>query len=68
VQDVEFLDTYADEHASTRSGVLQRAVALLRRQDLGAQYAAAFDEFETSGAAALWDGTAVDGIGPDEAW
>jgi hypothetical protein len=57
-EDVEFLDRYAAEHAvDSRSGVVQRAVSLLRAIELGDDYAAAWEEWQ-SGDAALWE-TAV---------
>ncbi|MFT4010801.1 MAG: hypothetical protein QM655_12260 [Nocardioidaceae bacterium] len=56
--DVRFLDEYAAEHEETRSGALQRAVALLRHRDLGDQYEAAWD----SDNAADWDATVADGL------
>ncbi len=43
-KDVEFLDRYAAEHKTTRSGALQAAVKELRFMGLGDQYEAAFKE------------------------
>lgn len=57
-EDIEFLDQFAAEHGETRSGALQRAVALLRHRDLGDQYEAAW----ASDGADEWDGTAADGL------
>lgn len=60
--DVEFIDHYASEHrVGTRSGVVQRAVSLLRVTELGEDYAAAWDEWAGSEADA-WDSTIADGI------
>jgi Arc/MetJ-type ribon-helix-helix transcriptional regulator len=60
--DVEFVDRYAADHGvESRSGVVQRAVSLLRASELGADYAAAWDEWESSEDRA-WDGTLADGI------
>ena len=61
-EDVEFLDRYAAAHGvESRSGALQRAVALLRASELGDAYAAAWEEWEGSDAEA-WDSTAGDGL------
>jgi Arc/MetJ-type ribon-helix-helix transcriptional regulator len=61
-EDVEFIDRYADEHRlETRSGVLRRALALLRANELGDDYAAAWEEWVRSGGE-LWDVTDADGL------
>lgn len=61
--DVEFLDKYAADHGvESRSGVVQRAVVLLRASELGDDYAAAWDEWEASGDGA-WDSAVGDGLG-----
>ena len=61
-EDVEFLDRYAAEHGvESRSGVLQRAVSLLRASELGASYVDAWAEWEASDADE-WDSTAGDGV------
>jgi len=61
-QDVEFIDRYATDHAvESRSGVVQRALVLLRSNELGEDYAAAWDEWESSDGDA-WDSTAGDGM------
>lgn len=60
--DVDFVDSYATEHGlPSRSGVLQRAVALLRASELGDDYAAAWDEWEKADSD-LWDSTVADGL------
>jgi Arc/MetJ-type ribon-helix-helix transcriptional regulator len=60
--DVDFIDRYATEHGvESRSAVLRRAVSLLRASELGDDYAAAWDEWESS-EAALWDVTIADGL------
>ncbi|MEO6469472.1 MAG: ribbon-helix-helix domain-containing protein [Acidimicrobiia bacterium] len=65
--DVEFIDAYAATHGlESRSGVVQRALSLLRSADLGQDYAAAWAEWENSGDAELWDATVGDGLS-DEA-
>jgi hypothetical protein len=62
--DVEFLDQYASDHGiESRSGVMQKAVALLRATELGEDYAAAWDEWQASDDAE-WDVVSNDGL-PD---
>lgn len=61
-EDVEFLDHYAAEHGvESRSGVVQRAVSMLRVSELGDDYAVAWDEWATTDEA-LWEATAADGL------
>jgi Arc/MetJ-type ribon-helix-helix transcriptional regulator len=61
-EDVEFIDRYADEHGvGTRSGVVQRALTLLRAAELRDDYAAAWDEWAVDEADA-WDSVATDGL------
>lgn len=60
--DVDFMDRYADEHGvDTRSGVVQRALSLLRASELGDDYAAAWDDWASADADG-WDATAGDGL------
>jgi len=60
--DVEFIDHYANEHAvDSRSSVLHRALALLRANELGADYAAAWEDWAASDGE-LWDATVADGL------
>jgi Arc/MetJ-type ribon-helix-helix transcriptional regulator len=60
--DVEFIDEYAAEHGvESRSGVVQRALSLLRSSELGADYAAAWEEWESSEGES-WDVTLADGL------
>ena len=62
-EDVEFLDEYAKKVGiDSRSGVIQRAVRLLRSAGLSSAYAAAFEEWEAGGEAEVWDRVAGDGI------
>jgi Arc/MetJ-type ribon-helix-helix transcriptional regulator len=65
-KDVEFIDQYASDHGlESRSGVVQRAVLQLRASELGDDYAAAWDEWESSDRE-VWDSTTADGL-PDAA-
>ncbi len=61
-KDVDFIDRYATEHGvDSRSGVMQRAVMLLRASELGDDYAAAWDEWASADGAA-WASTVGDGL------
>lgn len=61
-EDVEFLDQYAAEHGvESRSGVVQKAVSLLRATELGDEYAAAWAEW-TAADADAWDTAIGDGL------
>ena len=61
-QDIEFIDHYADQHGlETRSGVVQRALGLLRASELGDAYASAWEEW-TEGGGDLWEAAAGDGL------
>jgi Arc/MetJ-type ribon-helix-helix transcriptional regulator len=61
-EDVEFIDRYAGEHGvDSRSGVVQRALSLLRTSELGDAYAAAWDEWAADGGID-WDAALRDGI------
>jgi Arc/MetJ-type ribon-helix-helix transcriptional regulator len=62
--DIAVLDEYARTSGlDNRSAVIRRALQLLRRADLGEDYAAAWQEWEASGEQAAWEGTAADGLG-----
>ncbi len=62
-EDLEFIDNYASEHGvESRSGVVHRAVSLLRATELGDDYAAAWAEWEGSDAAD-WETVIGDGLG-----
>jgi Arc/MetJ-type ribon-helix-helix transcriptional regulator len=62
-EDLEFIDNYASEHGvESRSGVVHRAVSLLRATELGDDYAAAWAEWEGSDAAD-WEPVIGDGLG-----
>jgi len=61
-QDVEFIDQYATEHSvESRSGVVQRALSLLRATELGDDYAAAWQEWVSSDGT-VWDAAIGDGL------
>jgi Arc/MetJ-type ribon-helix-helix transcriptional regulator len=60
--DVAFLDTYAEEQGiGSRSGVVHKAVRLLRASDLGAAYEDAWAEWSSGEDGVLWDTTTGDG-------
>ncbi len=62
-EDVALLDEYARQAGlPSRSAAVQRALRLLRHPTLEDDYAAAWDEWRTSGAQADWEGTAADGL------
>lgn len=61
--DVAFLDHYAQEQGgASRSAVIQRALALLRTSELGPAYTQAWDEWEDTADAQLWDAVVGDGL------
>ncbi len=61
--DVEIVDQYARSSGlPSRSAVIKYAIRMLRLPDLEDDYAAAWDEWESSGEQAAWDGTASDGL------
>ena len=61
--DVEFLDEYAETQGyPSRSAVLRTAVRILRSSKLGDAYADAWEEWEDSGEASIWDRTTSDGL------
>ncbi len=56
------MDRYASEHAvESRSSVVQRALSLLRATELGEDYAAAWEEWESAEGDA-WESTVADGL------
>lgn len=58
---LDFLDRYAAARGvSSRSAVVQRAIDLLRANELGSDYAAAWDEWAASEVG--WDATTADGL------
>ncbi|GAA3175627.1 MULTISPECIES: ribbon-helix-helix domain-containing protein [Streptomyces] len=67
-EDVAFVDEFASRtEAESRSAVIHAAIELLRAAELESQYAEAFEEWDASEDAKLWDGTSGDGIA-HEAW
>ena len=61
--DVEFLDSYAHEHGiESRSAAIQRAIQVLRASELGDAYELAWEEWEESGEAELWEPTTADAL------
>lgn len=61
--DVEFLDGYAHDHGlPSRSAALHSAVGALRAAQLGDAYEDAWAAWAESGAAAVWDAAAGDGL------
>jgi Arc/MetJ-type ribon-helix-helix transcriptional regulator len=62
-EDVEFLDEYARERGlESRSSALHKAVRLLRASELAASYQSAWEEWEQSGDAEIWESSAADGL------
>jgi Arc/MetJ-type ribon-helix-helix transcriptional regulator len=62
-EDVAALDEYAKAAGlKSRSAAVQRAIRLLREQDLDEAYAAAWLEWEASGEQAVWERTVADGL------
>lgn len=63
VEDLAVLDEYARTTGlPSRSAAVQHAVRLLRHADLEDDYAAAWDEWESSGAREAWEDTTGDGV------
>lgn len=62
-EDVATLDRYmAAEGVASRSAAIQRAIRMLRDRDLERAYEAAWDEWDASGDAAVWEATTADGL------
>ena len=62
-EDISYVDEYADRRGSaSRSAVLHHAIGLLRASELEDAYAAAWDEWDASDDAPLWDATSPDGL------
>jgi Arc/MetJ-type ribon-helix-helix transcriptional regulator len=62
-EDVEFLDAYAGAHRiSSRSAVVQQAIRVLRLSELTDAYGSAWEEWERSDDAELWESTTGDAL------
>ncbi|MFH9132969.1 MULTISPECIES: ribbon-helix-helix protein, CopG family [unclassified Streptomyces] len=62
-EDVAFVDEYATKtEADSRSAVIHAAIELLRTAGLEDEYTEAFQEWDASEDAALWDRTVADGL------
>lgn len=61
-EEIAFIDRYATDHAvGSRSAVVQRALLLLQTNELGDDYAGAWEEWEAAGGDA-WESVAADGL------
>jgi len=59
---VEFVDRYAADHSvESRSDVVQRALLMLKTNELDEDYAGAWHEWEESGGDA-WESAVADGL------
>ncbi|MCY4664005.1 MAG: ribbon-helix-helix domain-containing protein [Acidimicrobiaceae bacterium] len=62
--DVASLDEYVRSHSmASRSAALQRAIRLLRANELSQHYAAAFTEWADDGEDSAWEAASGDGFG-----
>ena len=62
-EDVAALDEYARATGlRSRSAAVQQAIRLLQHPDLEQDYAAAWDDWESSGERAAWETTTADGL------
>lgn len=62
-EDVATLDDYARAQGlRSRSAALQRAIRMLRHPELEQDYAAAWQEWETTGEEAAWEAAVADGL------
>ncbi|MFH8343912.1 ribbon-helix-helix domain-containing protein [Streptomyces sp. NPDC018045] len=62
-EDIAFVDAYGKKtDAESRSAVIHAAIELLRSSELEADYALAWEEWDESDDARLWDGVSGDGI------
>jgi Arc/MetJ-type ribon-helix-helix transcriptional regulator len=61
--DVEIIDAYAREAGlESRSAAIQHAVRLLSGRRLADDYSAAWEEWDASGEADMWDRASGDGL------
>lgn len=62
-EDVALLDQHARKSGlRSRSAALQQAIRLLRHSDLEADYAAAWEEWDSSGEREVWEDASGDGL------
>ncbi|GAA1797062.1 antitoxin [Agromyces neolithicus] len=61
--DLAFIDDVAVRYDGNRSAAIHELVRLGRELAASDDYAAAFDEWESSGDAEAWESVAVDGLG-----
>jgi Arc/MetJ-type ribon-helix-helix transcriptional regulator len=62
-EDVALMDDYLGRSGlKSRSAVIRRALQLLRRPDLEGDYAAAWDEWASSGDQEAWESAIADGV------
>jgi Arc/MetJ-type ribon-helix-helix transcriptional regulator len=62
-KDAQFLDAYAKRTGSaSKSAVVRRALDLLRGEQLEHAYAVAWEEWQGSEDARLWERTSADGL------
>ena len=63
-EDLARLDRYADATGlPSRSAAIQKAIGLLGDPELAGDYAAAWDEWVSSGDEQVWEATSADGLG-----
>ena len=61
--DVEFVDEYVStSSAESRSAVIHAAIEMLRAASMEREYAAAFDEWDSSEDGRLWEAATADGM------
>ena len=64
--DLAFIDDHVARHpGSSRASAIRDAIQLLREEELGEEYRAAFDEWHESGEDRLWNTVSGDGIEPE---
>lgn len=62
-EDVAFVDDYAAQTGvPSRSAVIHQAIELLRAAELEDAYSAAWDEWDGSEEAQVWDAATADGL------
>ena len=62
-EDIAVVDEYARSSGlKSRSAVVQYAIHLLRHPGLEDDYAAAWDEWQSSGEQSAWESTVADGL------